>query len=530
MKTNRLGLLAALSFALAGCSEMLTETPKNFLTTESYYQTPADIEAATLSAYQPLTRDEVWRRWLLWDAELASDQVRIHPDEPNFGTYHPGLFMWTPVDGSVVNPWNGIYTTIYRANLVLEKIGGVAFTDATRQKQLVAEAKFLRAYGYLLLTKLYDDVPLHLKTEDHAKSASATRAPVEQVHTQIVKDLTDAETDLPDAPLAIGRANKAAAQMVLADLYQWRASFLKKAEWDKLSTTAKKVLDNSRWGLMDDYLAPFLPANKGNKEIIWAVISSGVDGRSSFDNFCNYLPRALGFGTAGGCEVIGQPTRWQYNNYLCTSPDTIQLNSAGRLSDTTRIANCDYRKRVTYRSGGCSTNSTIGCVVFKWPNINKYRPTNRGVGGPIDTDHPLYRYAETILMYAEAQNELGNTAVAVQQINLLRARARKGGTDGPAGSEPHDYGTKGEPVDRASVREAIYEERGWELAHEAKRWFDQIRHDGKDAPDKDYWYRTTAEHDPETVVRGDMRPFRKRFPIPAREISLAPALTQNPGY
>ena len=97
----------ALTFAFAGCRDALIESPKNFLTTDSYYKTPADIEAATFAAYQPIGRDDVWRRWLLWDTEMASDMVRVNPDEPNFGTYHPGLLLWTPQDGSVVNPWNG---------------------------------------------------------------------------------------------------------------------------------------------------------------------------------------------------------------------------------------------------------------------------------------------------------------------------------------------------------------------------------------------------------------------------------------
>jgi len=527
MRIQRLIAPIALTGALLGCTDILNETPKNFLTTESYYKTAADVEAATLAAYQPLHRDDVWRRWLLWDAELASDQTRIHPDEPNFGTYHPGLFLWTPSDGSVVNPWNGIYLSIARANLVIERAPTVAFSDANQQKQLVAEAKFLRGYGYLMLTKLYDDVPLLLSPADHADAANRARTPVEQVHAQIVKDLTEAEADLPDAPAALGRASKAAARMVLADLYQWRSSFLRKSEWAQASTYAKKVLDDTRWGLMDDYLAPFLPANKGNKEVIWLVPSSSLDNRSSFDNNCNYLPRELGFNTAGGCEVVGQPTKWMYESYLCSVPDPLTLDANGRLTDTTGATNCDYRKQVTYRHGGCSTNATIGCLTFKWPNLNKYRPTNRGVGGPVDTDFPLYRYAEAILMYAEAQNELGNPGVAIAQINRLRARARKG-TGSASFAEPHDYGTAGEATDQASVREAIYQERSWELAHEAKRWFDQIRHDGKDGAFPDYWATTTNQHDPE--ARADVRAFRKRFPIPAPDMALDKNLTQNPGY
>jgi hypothetical protein len=524
----RLPLAAlALTFALAGCREMLTETPKNFLTTDNYYRTAADIEAATLASYQPIGRDDVWRRWLLWDTEMGSDMIRINPDEPNFGTYHPGLFLWTPMDGSMVNPWNGLYTTIFRANLVIENAPKVTFTDSKYQKQLVAEAKFMRAYGYLMLTKGYDDVPLLLTLDDHANTASKSRTPVEQIHQQLIKDLTDAEADLPDAPTQLGRATKGAAQLLLADLYQWRSSFLKKSEWAQAATWAKKVVDNPRWGLTDDYLAQFLPSNKGNKEVIWMLVSSGVDSRSSTDPNCNWLPRELGFNQAGGCEVVGQPTKWQYESYLCTSPDPLTLGANGRIADTTKIKGCDYRKQVTYRLGGCSTSASIGCIIFKWPNLNKFRPTNRGVGGPSDVDFPMYRYAEALLIYAEAQNELGDPATAVAVINQLRARARKGAGGTPM-TEPHDYGTvAGELVDKLSVRDAVYQERNWELAHEGKRWFDQVR---RNSLEPGYWKTTMAQHDPETATRGDLSAFRMRFPIPGPERTLNPNLTQNPGY
>ncbi|MEO6526416.1 MAG: RagB/SusD family nutrient uptake outer membrane protein [Gemmatimonadaceae bacterium] len=525
---KRLSLTAlALTFALAGCKEMLTETPKNFLTTDSYYRTPADIEAATLSAYQPLRDGNVWNRWLLWDVEMGSDVTRINPDEPNFGTYHPGLLLWTPTDGSVVNPWNGLYASIFRANLVLGNASNVTFPNATLQKQLVAEAKFVRAYDYLMLTKAYDDVPLLLTLEDHSAAASKSRTAVEQIHQQLIKDLTEAEADLPDAPTQLGRASKGAAQMVLADLYQWRSSFLKKSEWTQSSAAAKKVIDNARWGLTDDFLAAFLPANKGNKEIIWLLVSSGIDGRSSSDPGCNWLPRELGFGSAGGCEVVGQPTKWHYESYLCSTPDPLTFNASGRIADTTKVKTCDYRKQVSYRHGGCSASSAIGCIVFKWPNLYKFRPTNRGIGGPSDVDFPLYRYAEAMLIYAEAQNELGNSAVAVAVINQLRARARKADGVTPL-AEPHDYGTKaGEAIDKLSVREAIYQERNWETAGEGKRWFDQVR---RNSLEPGYWKTTLTRNDPETATRGDLSEFRMRYPIPAPERLLNTNLTQNPGY
>src|SRR5690606_35214579 len=392
----------------------------------------------------------------------------------------------------------GLYTSIYRANLALAKMEEVEFPDPAEKEALAAEAKFIRGYAYLLLTKMYGDVPLLVSEEDH-RNYEVARSPVDEVHAQIEEDLLAAEAGLPDTPEQHGRASKAAARMVLADLYQWRSSALGTDQWDKLAEYSKKVIDDPNWGLMDDYLDVFLPETKGNQEVIWMVASSGVEGRTSTNVGCNWLPRELGFGSGGGCEVLGQPTEWFYNSY----PEG------------------DYRHEVNYRTEGWSTNTDLGdngFVKLSWPNVYKYRPTNRGIGGPTDVDFPLYRYAEALLMYAEAQYEMGNGEEATRYVNMVRARARKG-----TGSE-----SRSAPADLPTVtRDVIYMERGWELAHEGKRWWDLVR---RDAMEPGYWANSLIEHDPETAQRGDVSEFRKFLPIPRAEIERNPALEQNPGY
>lgn len=489
-----LGLVAAV-----GCSDKeLTEEPKNFVTADNYYRTPADIQAATLSAYQPVFQG-AWGRWMPTLGDLASDQTRIQPDEPNFQTYAPGLLLWTSTADAINSVWNGFYTAIFRANLAMEKAAQVQFPNQADQTALIAEAKFIRGFSYLQLTKGWGDVPLLTSTADNAAVVGKPRTPIEEVQQQIVKDLTEAEAGLPATPADLGRASKASAQMALAELYLWRSSAQKKNEWAQAAAASKRVIDSGNWGLTPDYIATFLPANKGyptNREMIWLTPSSGVDGRSSTDAFCLFLPRELGFGSGGGCEIIGQPTQWMYDSF----------NKQ------------DYRFQVTYRTGGCSTNTSIGCITFKWPNIDKYRPTNRGIGGPVDVDYPIYRYAEALLMNAEANFELGNPTEALRLVNLVRARARQG-----TGSE-----NRAEPANLTAIsRDAIYMERNWELAHEGKRWWDLVRRDGLEPG---YWASQISAHDPETVARGDLSPFRKLYPIPQNELQLNSALTQNPGY
>src|SRR5204862_3124878 len=163
-------------------------------------------------------------------------------------------------------------------------------------------------------------------------------------------------------------------------------------------------------------------------------------------------------------------------------------------------------------AGGCALTwcaDPLGDGPMPW----KYRKSDGGDTWWLgDVDVPLYRYAEAILIYAEAQNELNNAAVAVQYLNMIRTRARKG-TGAQIRTEPHDYGTAGEAMDKLSVREAIYMERAWEFAFEAKRWFDLVR---RDSAEPDYWATPLHLHDPssETLGATSGQTYKKRWPIP----------------
>ena len=319
--------------------------------------------------------------------------------------------------------------------------------------------------------------------------------------------------------------------MALADLYQWRSSFMKQNEWQLASDWADSVIRSGVWALNNDYLSTFLPQNKGNKEMILVITNSGVttNTRSLFQLF--YYPRDWGLdqGQGGGWGLI-HPTTWFFNSY--------------RPGDYRRGTDTGWASTSAYVWGGCSVsslcptfNDTVKHVIrhdtlADGPMPYKYRKSDNGVNWMLnDVDTPLYRFAEAILMYAEAQNELGNTGVAVQYLNLIRARARKGkGAENR--TEPHDYGTAGEPLDQLSVRDAVYMERAWEFAFEVKRWFDLVRRDSRESG---FWRNSLEGHDPDSYapVGGTGQPlpdFKKRFPIPQTQINANPALTQNPGY
>ena len=516
-------LLAPLALAagltVTACKDLLVEDPKGFTTTDTFFKTGADLNSATIAMYNALRGLQGQAQWTT--PELASDQTRADNREPNAGTYGADRLIWDASTGQTGGYWTSMYPTITRANLVLANGPGIATADLVTKTYNLAEAKFMRGFAYFVLTRAYDDVPLLLSPEEQANS-SPTRTPVEQVHQAAIKDLTEAEADLPatwpsldgyQIP-TVGRVTKGASQMALADLYLWRSSFMKKNEWQKASDWAKKVIDSGVWRLNDNYLSTFLPSNKGNREMILALANSGVttNNRSLFQLF--YYPRDWGLdqGQGGGWGLI-HPTDWFWNSYL--------------TGDYRRSSGTDFTTTAAYITGGCGVSGLCATPLGDGPMPYKYKKSDNGRDWTLnDVDTPLYRYAEALLIYAEAQNELGNTATAVQYLNMVRARARKGtGTENRA--EPHDYGTAGETMTLLAVRDAIYMERAWEFAFEAKRWWDLVR---RDSLEPGYWKNSLQAHDPNASKSQAIAEFKKRFPIPSAQIAANPSLTQNPGY
>jgi starch-binding outer membrane protein, SusD/RagB family len=519
-------LALAAALGTLACTDLLNEDPKGFTTTDTFFKTGADLNSATIAVYSALGGGN-WdglQGFGPWTApELASDQARFDNREPNFNTRSPDYVDWTPTTGQTGGYWDVMYRVITRANLVLSKGPGINAANQQMKDYDLAEAKFLRGYAYLWLTKVYDDVPL-LLTPDEQADARPTRTPVEQVHQAIIQDLTGAKAALPATwPTSDGygvptqgRVTKGAAEMALADLYLWRSSFMSKAEWQQASDWADSVIASGIWGLNDNYLGTFRPSNRGNREMIFYISNTGLDERTSSVFQLFYYPRDWGLdaGQGGGWGLI-HPTDWFLNSYL-----------AGDYRGSRGV---DYTSDSAYVSGGCGLSNLCATPLGDGSMPFKYRKTDNGASWWLgDVDVPLYRYAEALLTYAEAQNELANTPVAVQYLNMVRARARKG-TGAQTRVEPHDYGTAGEATDQASVREAIYTERAWEFAFEAKRWFDLVR---RDTREPGYWRTSLATHDPNSTALRSLvgQEFKKRFPIPQGQIDANPSLTQNPGY
>ena len=517
--TPSLALLALVALGTAGaCKNFLVEDPRGFTTTDTFFKTGADLNSATLAIYNSLRGMQGQNQWTT--LELASDQARADNREPNASTYGPDRLDWTASTGRTGSYWTTGYAMVTRANLVLANGPGIQTLNAQTKNWNLAEAKFLRAYAYLFMTKAYDDVPLLLSPEAQ-RNQRPTCTPVDSIHQTIIQDLMDAVAGLPATwpsndgygnPTQ-GRVTKGAAQMALADLYLWRSSFMGKNEWQQAADWADSVIASGVWALSSDYLATFRPSNKGNREEIFVITNSGVDGRTSNIFQLFYYPRdwGLDMGQGGGWGLI-HPTDWFLNSY--------------RPGDYRRDTDTNYTARAAYVSGGCGLSGLCATPLADGAMPWKYRKSDNGAAWPLgDVDVPLYRFAEAYLIRAEARNELNDAAGATADLNVIRARARQG-TGAESRVEPADYPN---PGDTLGLRDAIFMERAWELAFETKRWWDLVR---RDSEEPGYWASTLSAHDPNATALHPLDPIYKRFPIPQGQIDVNPALRscQNPGY
>src|SRR5215217_7576987 len=411
----------ALALTLGACDDMLTEEPKAFLTTESYYKTPAELDAAVQSAYSVMRA--IWgATWNQWWGPIGnmSDQEQNDPTEVTVAINNVDYLLWTGDQPSNTEVgWLNLYRLIYRMNIVLGRAPDIAMSQ-TQKDQITGEAKFLRAYAYYKLDQAYSagpkptdlSVPLLLAEEDHV-GTEFPRATVAEVHAAIIKDLTEAEATLPTrtqrGTAGRGRATKGAAQMVLADVYLWRSSFMLQNEWDKVAEWSKKLIDSGQYSLVQTgFFNVFNPGAKAaNNENIFFLTATGTSGRAT-SGFVNvHYPRSLGFNTGGGFGT-NQVTPWMLNSFA-------KGDVRGSMGQN-RTITVSPADSFAYRNFACSTSAGIGCKAVD-PMPYKFRPSNLNAGFG-DVDVPFYRYAETLLIYAEAQNELGNTATAIQYVNL----------------------------------------------------------------------------------------------------------------
>ncbi|RYC69859.1 RagB/SusD family nutrient uptake outer membrane protein [Spirosoma sordidisoli] len=474
-------ILVAAALCLAGCqNDFLEKQPLNAVTADNFYQTADDAVRAINAAYKPLMYNGVGQFGLAYYGNNQAGDSNTYGDDAN----------WVAIENFTVNAdnpavrssWTSLYQVVFRANLVLERVPAIAM-DASLKARILAEASFLRGLSYHYLVLLFGDVPLITKPQFNASEFLVSRTPADQVYAQIVADFQAAEKSLPltYAAADLGRATQGAARAFLAKVYLYRK------QWAEAASKVKEVVDSRAYSLTDRYFDNFELATENNRESIFEIqYASFLGGLGNATN--NYdAPRGSGFTLDGGYGWA-QPTQNFVSSFAANDPRKgFTIFQAG-----------DVFQGITFNPASSSTGyGSRKYVVGKGANIGRSDDPKNFI---------LMRYADLLLMYAEALNESGKTAEALAPINQVRARPD---VRLPALSSS---------LSQVQLRQVIKDERRVELGMEGHRWFDLVR-----------WGDAAAFM--RSIGKTNFREgISERFPIPQAERDVNPNLTQNTGY
>lgn len=496
-----------------GCSNFLEEMAPSNLTTDSFYTIPDHADAALASVYASARfigdgANIFSNNWQLLEAltGTSTTQTAQNSDLNNlYSLSHDGN------TAHVVNYWNGLYRVIAQANLVLDRVPAITPMDAAQKTKILGEARFLRAWAYFAAVRLWGDVPLVTKPQPDATAAdfNPPRASQEEVYKLIVEDLIAAET----AGLAwmdvSGRVNLAATKTQLAKVYLTMAGFPLSKGMSHYRLAADKALEVITYAnanpsvinLFTTYEDVHRESQENRTEHLFMLQYNSIVAGNPMENFyANFQPINYNGPTGTGSSV---PTASFYKSY-----------EAGDL----RAKDQEGYFYTTYFTNGTGAPFNLGApYVFK--HFNRTANGTFGVPGTRlnNLNVPQIRYAETLLLYAEAQNELGApTQVAYDALKRIRDRAM---LTTPA------LGT----FSQTTFREAVWRERWHELCYEQITWFDMIRL-------RKVYNETTNGFDNfvghvNLSTNKTLEAKHLLLPLPRPELLNNPNLTpQNPGY
>lgn len=475
-----------LLFLLVGCSESFLDIPpQGQQKADQFWASEGDATKAVNSIYANL------RGWTnVAFAPIAIESMGSDDAEkgssPSDATFMNNFdnFTATSTEGQLSDFWNGRYQDINLCNQVLDNVPNISM-DANLKNRYLAEAKFVRAYAYFRLVRAFGDVPLRLTTPKSASDFSIPRTPKAQVWAAIEKDLSEAAAVLPISYSGadVGRATKGAALALNAKVAMYQS------KWADVKSLTDQVIALG-YSLFPNYYQLFRIANENNSESIFEIQAGLIPGNQDASN--SQYSQVQGVrGSAGG--------GWGFN------VPTTDLMNAYETGDPRRDATIIFR-------GETTPDGDVIPLIGDNPMYNQksYVPFSQWVSGFTEgcqQNIRVLRYADVLLMNAEANNELGNTSAALASLELVRARARAGN---------NTILPQVTTTDKAQLRNAIWNERRVELAMEFDRYFDVIRQG-----------RALAVFGP----KGWKANKNEVWPVPQSEIDLSAGLiTQNPGY
>lgn len=464
MKSIKTISVVVIAFLMGSCSDSFFElSPNDQVTVDQIYQTENDFKMAVSGCYSKL---QTQMDYYIELCEYRSDNLFLNA--PTSGTqdrYDIDQFKENAANGILDNLWANFNNGIYRCNMVLDRIDAANF-DETKKQQYKAEAMFIRAYTYFNMYRAWGCVPISKKVVTVSEALGIGRATEDQMYDIICGDLkTIVDNNMLPAKYTgsdVGRVTSGAAKALLAKAY---LTFKKPKEAADVLAT---MIDT--YSLLPNIADVFDVNNKMNAEIIFAI---------------RYNKQEVGEGHGAWYSITNltdETNRTATLNHLYSTND--QRAALLEYVQVPGVKVCLMRKFYDTRD---ATTSQYGC------------------------DNIILRYADVLLMYAEALNEVGyngsQTAPATVALNAVHTRA---------GLTPIDITSV---PDQASFRKAVMLERQKEFPYEGQRWFDSVRLGGA---------QEAAAAEGHTIQQ-----YQLLFPIPTTElerINNESIMWQNPGY
>lgn len=527
----------------AGCNDWLLELPAGTQTLDEYYVSGETCGPVVLGCYVPMMWElgtTYFSEWMIGDV-CSDDAVK----GGQFAADHNSLlemekFHVNADNDLLLDYYRTQYIGIARCNRALADIPNVAtdeYMDDLLKARYIAEAKFMRAFYHFRLARVFGKVPYVDFVIDGTDKLTLQRASLETIYAGIVRDLKDAEVFLWEKsgypPEELGRATKGAAQAMLLKVYLTGHQYLEDA-WAQAEYWGEQIYEGGGYTLCPNYWDNFTLAGENGPESVFEIQytndETGAYGEGNLGftrgNFTVILQRCRSEILMGGDKGWGynRPTQSLFDEYEAGDPRrdmtiyTLKDNEISNFSeDVYEGAQDDNGNQIK----GIRRVSLKYALMDEGADGGRYH-LSLDPRGPINWKE--IRYADVLLMYAEACWHNGNMPKAKALLEEVRARARGANPD----ILPQFPGYNGYSDSDEDLLKAIRHERRVELAMEGHRWFDLNR-----------WGITAAAMTafaatPEIMgIYPDMGPFREGineiFPIPSEERRLG-GLDQNPGY
>lgn len=466
---------------LAGtsCSDFLELQPEHQISDGSFYKNANDFETALIGSYSSL--QNLYDANLVYVGELTTDNAEIQWTTPSISEVELDEVNFTPSNGFLNSIWQISFNLVSQSNNILSRIDDVDMGTQIRN-QIKGEALFLRAFGYFNLVRTFGPVPIvdiAFRSPGEIAAYDMTRKPEEAVYQIIEADLNQATSLLTGVEeLGKSRASSAAAMTLLGKVY------LTQMDYSNAETALKGVVESNAFSLESDYKRLFTNGNDELSESIFEI---------------KYMSGNLGVGN--GFSSTFTPARFDMDIF----PN--QMQGSGRILPTPEMSEA-------YEAGDLRRPASIGDSVRvisggyeKELYGLKFVDFTTGVQGDGGINFTALRYADVLLMYAEALNQNGKQDEAMVYLNMVRERAGLTEVSG---------------LDQAALTAALAQERRVELFLEGHRWFDLVR-TGKLLTEMNAYFERNN-------LNFEVQAYKTIMPIPLREIDINPSLGQNTGY